>query len=879
MRPPPVITTAPWTRGPFLLLRQPMAMFALAAASSILGLAASTGPLFISSVGTGALHVAAEKRCVQDDQISVINPALNVYLPVAADPQAGASVQAADPVVRAAFNRANLPEPDLTTYTTVATTDDSGRFPTDVGLFSNDDALAHVEVLSRVPGGGIFITNTYAAQLGIGAGDQLLLAATAIPIAGVYRDLDDAGFRTVLPDFWCHWRSLIVTSVSSQPPPFVLADAATVYELGGDVEAEWTSPVDIAGLTLAEARTVATTARSFFPANAVRQTNTSSVVAGFGIRTTLDFDVQETEKLQAAVGSPVAAIATAGAILSLVLVSGSVVFWTQRRQRELLLLSTRGVGPFALGLKAVSELALPAAVGCAVGWGLGLLAIPIVAPSPLLEPGAAPRALLAAGAGWLACVVCIVLMTMAITGEWRRRPGLATFNFRLALFAAAPIGVALWLFQKADLQQVTRPGVYLIDPALLLSPVLALSGLVLAAAMLATTPLARVRSRAGGSGFALFAAVNRSAAARGPIVAVICGLAIPIGLSVYSAGFTQSSETTIEQKAANYTGAPVVLDVRVQLGGHPDVGTLATPVSYTLAQTITRDGDASQEIEILGIDPNTFARYALADPEVTGTPLPNLLRALTDRPPGQPTPALLVAAADTAPPPTAVDVRSSTLSFEVVERVPAFPGMRYPSRPMLVVDLAAISDLDRFGGWHNELWTDQQHVAEVLSRLSAQGIIADDIQDPATFLDATSLLRVTWTFDFLRVVSTLIGVVSLAGLFLFLSARQRRQAAAYVLLKRMGMSPLTYLRSLLLELTALSAWSWLTGCLTGALALLVATNTIDVNPGFAPPTLLRLPVDVILITGAALLVAVFALSYWTQRRAEQADPASILRFS
>jgi putative ABC transport system permease protein len=64
----------------------------------------------------------------------------------------------------------------------------------------------------------------------------------------------------------------------------------------------------------------------------------------------------------------VLAIAAAGAVLSLVLVAGAVLFWIQRRRAELALLSARGVGPAALGLKALAELGLPAAAGCAAGW-------------------------------------------------------------------------------------------------------------------------------------------------------------------------------------------------------------------------------------------------------------------------------------------------------------------------------------------------------------------------------------------------------------------------------------------------------------------------------------------------------------------------------
>ena len=151
------------------------------------------------------------------------------------------------------------------------------------------------------------------------------------------------------------------------------------------------------------------------------------------------------------------------------------------------------------------------------------------------------------------------------------------------------------------------------------------------------------------------------------------------------------------------------------------------------------------------------------------------------------------------------------------------------------------------------------------------------MQQPAGFLDATSLLPVTWTFDFLRAVSILVAAVSAAGLLLFLSARQQRQQAAYILMKRMGMSRRSHLRSLLLELGTLTGWAWLTCTVTGGVALLIATGSIDVNPGYLPPTLLRLPTATVLATAAGLAVVAAVLADWTQRRADRTSPATVLR--
>ena len=846
----------------------------MVAAALLLGLVAAGGPLFVSSVGAGALHAAAAERCTQDDQVSVVNPALNVYLPTVAGPQPPATVAAADPVVRRAFTAQGLPDPVLTGYAVVSTGDASGLRAPDVGLFADPAALDHVEVTARADGPGVYLPDTYADQLGITAGDELPLTTGSLPVAGVYRDLDTAGHRTVLPPFWCHWRPLIVTSASSTPPPFVLTDPATLAAVAPSVQAEWTSPVDVPGLTVAEAQTVADAAAALFPAADLDQ-DAASPVAGFGVVTQLDFDLTQTGRVRDAVASPVTALTVAGGALALVVVGGAVLFWAQRRRTELRLLSSRGVSPALLGLKAAAELGLPAAAGCLLGWAAALITVPRLGPSALLEPGAPAAGLLAAAVAWGGCLLTVVAVGAVATAELRPRRTPRLLRTAQAAAVLVPIAAALRLGRETDLQQLAR--VVVIEPGVLLAPVLAVIGLVLAAALLVVAPLQRARRPARTRGFAVFAAVNRAAAARGPLLAVLCGLAVPIALALYSAGFTASNQTTIAAKADTYTGAGVVVDVRVGFGELPDAGADATPVVHALGSGLDPDGARTGEVQVLGIDPATFGRFALFDPDLSGAALPQLLDRLSPPAEGRPAPALLIGAGEDAPTPSALELRAATLDVAVTGTAPAFPGMRHPGRPVLVVDRDALAGQDRFAGWSSELWTDQQHAPAVLAALAATGVLTDDVVQPAAFVDAATLLPVTWTFDFLQALSTLVAGLSVAGLLLFLAARQQRQEASYVLLRRMGMTARAHRRSLLIEIGALSGWAWSVGCATGAAALAVATTRIDVDPAFPPPTLLVLPVAVPLAAGVALAVATAALTWWTTRRAEHVDPHVVLR--
>ena len=75
-------------------------------------------------------------------------------------------------------------------------------------------------------------------------------------------------------------------------------------------------------------------------------------------------------------------IALGGSILALLLVGAAGSYWADRRSREVRLLSSRGVGPGALALKAVLELALPAIVGTVLGWLTARWLVALLGPSP-----------------------------------------------------------------------------------------------------------------------------------------------------------------------------------------------------------------------------------------------------------------------------------------------------------------------------------------------------------------------------------------------------------------------------------------------------------------------------------------------------------------
>jgi putative ABC transport system permease protein len=136
---------------------------------------------------------------------------------------------------------------------------------------------------------------------------------------------------------------------------------------------------------------------------------------------------------------------------------------------------------------------------------------------------------------------------------------------------------------------------------------------------------------------------------------------------------------------------------------------------------------------------------------------------------------------------------------------------------------------------------------------------------------------VTWTFGYLQALAVLIGLIAVAGLFLYLSARQRATLVSYVLLRRIGLSRRGHLGSLAGELAGVLTSGWLFGaaCAVGFAA--AVRGLLDVNQLYPPGGLLRIPVGLLLLGAAVLLAVAAGGALGTQRVADRADPAALLR--
>lgn len=864
----------PWRRAPRLLLGIPVVFLAVVIAVAVLAVAAASGPLFLSSTRTAELHVQAAASCPEASLPGIANPTGHaddlVHTPLS--PQNGAALAGGDAAVRGAARAAGVLAPYLVQLGGVAVPGVASAASNGVTLFSRPGALAHVRKLASAGGAGVWVPDDVARlhhlrpgqYLPVLGGQYLSTDVGRIRVAGIYRSLAKAGISASasLPRYWCTWESLIVPSLEYLPPPFLISDPGTLRAVAPDIDAHWYAPEPIGSMTVPAAR-AAVRATGTIPATLHREG-----LSRYAATTSLTGMLAQADRVQRGLRGSIVPIDLGGVVAALMLVAGAGVFWVIRRGRELRLLTSRGVGPAALAGKAVLEVAPAVLIGALVGWGGSIGLVTALGPASQLDAGAPWLALATIAVAVVAALLLIASVAVVATREaarHRSRRWARWVPWELALLAGA---AGVYAAVRRTGATTTVLATVQINPWALAFPLLALSGAVLLLARLLRLMIPLLVRLTGRVGMAGYLAVRRIAGAPAVAIAVAVGVALPCGLLVYASSVTDTLSDNAHAKYQTYIGAEHALGTLTSHSARIDTDGHGTVVSVITADATIGDG---RQVGVLGVQPASFARFAYQD-----GPINDLVHRLTATPAGHPVPALLV----NAPAGTTVHrltLRNSTLPVRVVARAPIFPGLRNGYRPLLVVNRAALRAADPFLSRTEEVWTTDQQLAACIHALAGHGIETRYQITQQTFLGGTGLLPVSWITGYLRALAILTGLVALTGLVFALAARVRRQTAAYILARRMGLDRRAHRRSLLIELTGVLGLGWLGGTGLAIATAALVYGLLDLDPADPPPPSLAVPIPTLaataVVTAAALTVAAIA----TQRFADRARPATILR--
>lgn len=880
-------TSSPWRRAPVLLRRRPGLVAAVAGAVAVTAASVAAVPIFLSSAGTGAVELQVAERCPRATGVTrVWQGSLQEVQDQPSEPFAPVAGSVGPTnrwVVREGLALAAA----------------DGDRDLGVTLLTREDALQHVEVLEQRPGPGVWLSDRAVERTGLAVGDQADLAGVEVPVAGVYRDL--AG--TSVDDFWCSTADLLLLEVRGAdlvlPPPVVLADpdtfATVIEEARVDVVlGAWSAPL-ADGLTLARAEAlvprlacgpgeptldwcakgqppIAEIRGRDFVADPVYAQDDADFVERF-LGSSLPFVTQRTRAIQTSVGSGIWPVAGVAALAGIGLVVAAASLWFDRRQRDLELLSVRGVSPAALGLKAVLELLLPALVGAAAGVGLARAAVVWLGPARGIEPSALVEGALAASVvlGVSLVVIGAVVARRAHRMELGspRRPWVALVPWELGLVAATVVSyrrLGEWGVPVGRGAALSR-----VDVVGLLFPVLfLLTGVAILARVFGMLigPLRRWSRRWPDP---LYLGLRRVARHRVAVTGLVAASAVAAGVLGYAATVERSLEATLELKARTFVGSDVAAQIPADVALPPALERRSTTV--VIHRDAWADVGRRVSIDVLAIDPDTLERAAAWDPVFAEDSLGELLADLGD-PTGEVLPAIAVGL-DPGRVVEAGIVGTGSIRFEVdVTPVRAFPGMSKPN-PTVIVAASALAALDVTGGM-TETWIRGDHDA-VLAALDSADVPFEEQRRTDDVADRAAFLTVSWTFAFMRSLAVVAGALALGGAAAYVDARRRERVLAHTFLARMGLSRPAHRRTLAVELVASLLVGIWAGIVVALVAAVLAHTHLDPVPGFQPDPVLR-PATLLMVgfaAGGVLLVAVAAAL--AQGRVDRDDPVEVLR--
>jgi putative ABC transport system permease protein len=865
-------------RVPFRLLHFPGVALAAIVASLILALATTSTRLFIASTGEAVLR--------QQFDGAPTNPALAITVfDSYVDP---ASLDDRDQSLRQIVSD-RAPRLGDGTFTVLAGRVDvlGPRGAAHVQPASRTGFADQVHPLQRAPGDGVWLSDTTATAVGVRAGDTVLVRNATRPpararVAGVYGDLAKAApapyWGTLFPDIYPD------PVRETDPPPLLLATPRTLGAIGqrtGMVaRLEWDFRLPPGPVTIERVSALVGGIERVKAALLEGVTFSNATATS-----PLEAFVAAARRAQAAVSGPVEAMSLSGRALALALAAAVGFAMVRRRRGEFLVLAAEGVGGPRLGARAMVEAAAPMGAGALAGWGLGLLLAERFGPSPAI-PAEVVRA--AAGETGLMLVLGLLVLGAATwlvsTRETRERtgrvPGVLTRRLpweALPLLLAAAALYEVTIRRGAVLQgedQIPR-----VDRLLVLFPLLLIGGL----AGLAGRGLGRLLSnrmtRFGRMPPVVFLALRRLAAAPRMALLLLTASSVSLGLLAYAGVLATSTRETALAKARVVVGsdASVAVTPDFQLPAGSRIP--ATRVQRIQEGQTSVDPDDLQ-VAVMAVDPSSFARGAFWDRSFASRPLDQLLRRLDHAQPGR---LGAIAAGRPLPPDATLTVGDARIPLEVTA-AKVFPGMA-ADRPLVVVSREALDrwmraaglPAERTGGGA-EVWA-RQDLTTLRRELGGSVISTQQSASAAALLRTPAFAVVTWTLDLLQVFSVAVGMVTVAGLLLYVQARQRAQLVAYALLRRMGLARWAHWLSAALELAGLLLLALAIGALLAIASAALVLGQLDLAPGFPPGPLLRLPASLLGQVVLVLLAVALAGAALVQWLAERAGVAEVMRLA
>jgi hypothetical protein len=553
---------------------------------------------------------------------------------------------------------------------------------------------------------------------------------------------------------------------------------------------------------------------------------------------------------------------------------------------------------FALGSLPLTFLA--ALMGTCLAWAVhSLWETPAQTPHlSRIPPASWALALSAVGLGWLGMVLSTYLRMPRVALGPRRWPvcaqGRPTWQkLYLDLVLMAFGSLLYWQLSRSGSFVMGRIGsAPLADPFLLLGS----SVMLLAAVLLFLRVLPYLLSFAAWitrRGRGLILPIGLARWARTPLEPNrgVLLITLAVGLLLFSSIFMSSLRLNQAEEARHRSGADLRISARqptteetVQdVAGLPGVRVVSPVV-----RTDALDGHI-ETVELLALDPETFAQVVLYPQDTENPPIPELVQALQEDAAAGVLPAVvsrsLLTSDDTVGELVSFTIGNEVLTFEIRAIVDGFPTL---SENFVVTDWHALGQQINLNLWYfrfSELWlaTDPAHHNALAQDPELADRILADVHAELRSLESDAMARgAAGTF---QVGSLVLGLLSTAGfLFIYYFAAQNR-AYEFGVSRAMGLAPGQALSLLVAEGVLVIGLGMLAGTVVGFgltwTTLPYLSRALAVSLGMAKvhhfvmdwPALLRLYAILagcyLLAMGCSLLALVRAGNAGTRRLSEE----------
>ncbi len=861
-----------------MLLRHPATLLAVFGATAILGVVAAGQSLYVSSSQAGAFAAQMAQRCPGE---------MGAWVMAGITPRAAGAQSAslerrvASDLARAGAAPDVLGAPVTTLVAGGLSVSGTGGRTSFTTLYDRDGATANVRVLERVPGEGVWITDSTATELGVRAGGSLELGGRVpVRVAAVYANLQDA--PRPLPTFWCSQEMgpagfIGPPDANFPPPPLTLADRREFDALSsdlhlGEVTYEWQRALPQRAVTADQGHAVVRALSSL-----LAQLPPTRSPRGFGPPLTLGTDASFVVARAGAIGQAVAnsvePVSLAGVIVALLLVAAAGSYWVDRRRLEVALLRSRGISGAMIGLKALLEMAPWAVLGATAGVGVARLVVWWLGPSSLVATSSVWAGV--GDAAWACGGGLVVLgLVAAVRASVRPRP-VARLRRWLALipvelFVLALAGVAWWRLTGSNLDLAPAgASVASVGPLYLAFPVLFVVGAAVLLARGAAASVPALRRWAAPRRLGLFLGVARLAAAPRLAASLFAAAAAAVGMLVFASALEVTQQHAVDAKAQTVVGSATAVYLE-----RPVRVPASLRATTTEVERLANADVGTEYVDVVGIDPTTFGRAAFWSPAYgAGSPAGAAALLAAAHVSAGTLPAIVANGSLGAHPTLSVssDTGPITLRLRVLEVVPGFT-LTNASNVLVVTTVQALRGLPI----QAELLS-RSDANTVLSALAPSGVSVTAVVRAGDALDETEFLSVTWSFAYLQALGVLVGLVVVAGMLLYIETRQRSRATAYAMAHRMGLSRGSHLGAVALELGAPMVVGAGVGIGLGLGAAALVYGSLNPLPDFPPGPLLATPVLVLAGAMVATLVTWGAGVAWSQRGAERISPGVLLR--